>query len=299
MTVIFSRFREGEVAMAIPNKPTIRYGAGTDVCAGSTGLRNDGVSGVRRIILHLSILVHLLSFAYDSHAVGGISGTKLIVPGADTVPRGRVEAEPFFSLEFIDDKNDTVRYGGGFRLTPGILDNLEAGVNINYLDVEDSGLISAESNFGDIETGFKLRFIDQGAGLPFSLAYQAGVTLPVGKGSLWVVEPGGLILTKEFTEKLSLDADCAFGLIEHGSWSFVTEAGLGYYVNSWFQPVVEAAYAYEDDGSGGGASLLNVSAGFTWDPAEWFSFALGVTPDIHADNTEKEVVITSAFTFLF
>ncbi|HVY54696.1 MAG TPA: hypothetical protein VHC46_02975, partial [Thermodesulfobacteriota bacterium] len=216
-----------------------------------------------------------------------------------TVPKGHVEAEPFFSLEFIDDGNDTVRFGGGFRLTPGLMENLEAGVNINYLDFEDSGLISAESNFGDIETGFKLRLADQGAGLPFSLAYQAGVTIPVGKNAEWIVEPGGLILTKEFTEELSLDADFVFGLIEHGSWSFTADAGLGYYVNSWLQPVIEAAYAYEDPEREPGISVLNVSAGFTADVSDWLTIVLGVTPDVYAENTEKEVVITSAFTFVF
>jgi len=296
---MFGRFLQGEAAMAFFWKSINGHDTGTDSCVGRAEIRRDGASGVRLIILPLAILVQLLSFAYDSHAVGGISGSKLVLPGAGTVPKGHVEAEPFFSLEFLDDESNTVRYGGGLRLTPGILDNLEAGVNINYLDVEDSGLISAESNFGDLEAGFKLRIVDQGNGLPFSLAYQAGVTFPVGKGALWIVEPGGLILTKDFTEEFSIDADFAFGLIEHGSWSFVTEAGAGYYITSWFQPVIEAAYAYEDGDSGDGASVLNVSGGFTWDPSEWFSLALGVTTDAYAHNTEKEVVITSAFTFTF
>ena len=270
-----------------------------DQCMGNVCMCGRSVFGRSRLILPFAILLYIISSATEAFAVGGISSSKLVVPGAYTVPEGHVEAEPFFSLEFIDDENNTVRYGGGFRLTSGLLENLEAGVNINYLDVEDSGLIAADSNFGDVEAGFKLRLVDQGAGLPFSLAYQAGVTFPVGKGSLWIVEPGGLILTKEFTEKFSLDVDFVFGLIEHGSWSFVTEAGIGYYINTWFQPVIEAAYAYEDDGSGEEASLLNLSAGFTWDPTGWFSFALGVTTDIYTENTDKEVLITSAFTFIF
>lgn len=253
----------------------------------------------RRLLLPLAILVQLFALASESMAVGGLSGSKLVVPETSTVSKGHIEVEPFFSLEFVDDDNDTVRYGGGLRLTPGLLENLEAGVNINYLDVEDSGLISAETDFGDIESGFKLRFIDQEDGLPFSLAYQAGVTIPAGKGAEWIVEPGGLILTKEFTEKFSMDADFVFGIIEHRSWSIVTDVGFGCYLNSWFQPVIEAAYAYEDPEDEPGISVLNVSAGFTADVSDWLTIVLGITPDLYAENTEKEAVVTSAFTFTF
>ncbi len=247
----------------------------------------------------LAALIYFLLPAYGSLAVGGISGTKLVVPGAAPLERGVVEAEPFFSLEFIDDGNDTVRFGGGFRLTAGLFEDFEAGVNINYLDVEDSGLIRSETNFGDIEAGLKLRFLDQENGNPFSLAYQGGVTFPVGEGAQWIVEPGGLILTKEFTDKFSMDADVVFGIIENDSWSIVTDAGFGYYLTPWLQPVIEAAYAYEDNDSGAGVSVINVTAGFTWDPSDWFSLALGVTPDLYAENTDRQVVVTSAFTFAF
>lgn len=254
---------------------------------------------MRLLIILLAILVHFFTVTSESLAVGGISGSKLVVPETATVPKGHIEAEPFFSLEFIDDGDDTVRFGGGLRVTPGLLDNLEAGVNLNYLDVEDSGLIESETNFGDIEAGLKFRFLDHENGHPFSLAYQGGVTFPIGEGALWIIEPGGLILTKAFTDRFSMDADFVFGIIEHGSWSFVTDVGFGYYLNSWFQPVLEAAYAYEDPDSGAGVSIVNISAGFTADVADWLTIVLGVTPDLYAENTEKEVVVTSAFTLFF
>lgn len=255
--------------------------------------------GMRLLIIPMAILVHFFTVASESLAVGGISGSKLVVPETATVPKGHIEAEPFFSLEFIDDGDGTVRFGGGLRVTPGLLDNLEAGVNLNYLDVEDSGLIESETNFGDIEAGLKFRFLDHENGHPFSLAYQGGVTFPIGEGALWIIEPGGLILTKAFTDRFSMDADFVFGIIEHGSWSFVTDVGFGYYLNSWFQPVLEAAYAYEDPDSGAGVSIVNISAGFTADAADWLTIVLGVTPDLYAENTEKEVVVTSAFTLFF
>lgn len=253
----------------------------------------------RGFVIPVLVALHFLAPADEASAVGGISNSKVIVPSADTVPAKHVEVEPFFSLEFEDDGNDTVRFGGGLRVTPGFLENLEAGVNINYLNVEDSELIRTESDFGDIEAGVKFRFLDEGKGVPFSLAYQGGVTFPVGDGALWVVEPGGLILTKNFTDKFSMDADFVFGIMEHGSWSFVTDIGFGYYLNSWLQPVLEAAFAYEAPDSGGSISVFNISAGFTADVSDWLIIVLGVTPDLYAENTERILLMTAAFTFFF
>ena len=88
---------------------------------------------MRLLVLPLAVFVHFFAVTSETLAVGGISGSKLVVPETGTVPKGHIEAEPFFSLEFINDGDDTVRVGGGLRVTPGLLENLEAGVNLNYL----------------------------------------------------------------------------------------------------------------------------------------------------------------------
>jgi hypothetical protein len=245
------------------------------------------------------MLAEFFSVTSAALAVGGISGSLLVVPDTSTVPPGHLEAEPFFSLEFIDDRDNTVRFGSGLRLTPGLLENLEAGMNFNFLNIEDSGLIQTEADFGDIDAGMKLRFLDEEKGWPFSLAYQGGVTIPVSDGALWIVEPGGLILTKNFTDKVSMDADFVFGIIEHDAWSFVTDVGLGYFINSWLQPVIETAFAYEDPKNEDGAYVINITAGFTADVSKRLIIELGVTPDLYAKNTHKEVILSSAFTFSF
>lgn len=256
------------------------------------------ISG-RSFTLPLIVLICLFAAPAEVSAVGGISNSKVIVPSTDPVPRNHVEAEPFFILEFEDDRDDTVRFGGGVRLTLGALENLEVGANINYLSIEDSQLIRADSNFGDIEAGLKYRFLDEGNGYPLSLAYQGGATFPIGDGALWVFEPGGLILTKNFTDAFSMDTDFVFGVIEGGSWSFVTEAGFGYFFNDWFQAVLEGAYAYEDTDGEGGISIINITAGFTAQATDWLTVIMGVTPDLYARNTDKVVLITAAFTFFF
>ena len=254
---------------------------------------------VRGLVIPLLLLFYFFSFTSETSAVGGLSNSKIIVLSTDTVPQMHVEVEPFFALEFEDDRDDTVRFGGGLRVTPGLLENLEAGVNINYLNVEDTQLIRAESDFGDVEAGVKFRLLDEGRGVPFSLAYQGGVTFPLGDEALWIVEPGGLILTKNFTDKFSMDADLVFGIIEYDSWSLVTDIGFGYFLTPWLQAVAEGAYAYEDPEAGGGISIINVTGGFTATVAEWLTVIVGVTPDVYTKNADKLVAISIAFTFFF
>ena len=258
------------------------------------------IYSVTNIFPPIFILVFLISGTNEVYGVGGISNSKVIVPGAETVPKKHVEVEPFFSFEFVDDRDNTFRLGAGVRLTVGALDNLELGVNINYLNHENSDLIDTVNDFGDIEAGLKFRFLDQGEKYPFSLAYQGGVSFPTSGGDApWFIEPGGLILTKYFSEEFSMDVDFVFGIVEDDAWSFVSNVGFGYFLVPWFQAVLEGAYAYEDPDGGEGIQVINITPGFTSPVTDWLTIIVGVTPDIYSKNTEKEVVITTAFTFLF
>ncbi len=254
----------------------------------------------RLIICSLLLLALIFSGAFNAYAVGGISNSKVVVPSAETVPKKQIEAEPFFSFEFVDDRDNTFRFGGGVRLTVGVLDNLELGANINYLNHENSDLIDQVNDFGDIEAGVKFRFLDQGENVPFSLAYQGGVSIPTsGENTPWFIELGGLILTKNFTEQFSMDTDFVFGLVENDGWNFISNLGFGYFVVPWFQAVIEGAYAYEDIDGEDSTQVVNITPGFTSPVTDWLTIIIGVTTDVYADNTEKEVVITTAFTFLF
>jgi len=245
----------------------------------------------------------LVAFQLSSmkvYAVGGISNSKVIVPSTETVPKKHVEFEPFFSFEFVDDRDNTFRLGGGARITFGVLENLEIGANVNYLNHENSDLIDTVNDFGDIEAGLKFRFLDQGGKYPFSLAYQGGVSIPTsGNDTPWFIELGGLILTKDFSDAFSMDTDFVFGIVEDDGWNFISNVGFGYYIVPWFQAVIEGAYAYEDIEGERSTQVVNITPGFTSPVTDWLTIIIGVTPDIYADNTEKEVVITTAFTFLF
>jgi hypothetical protein len=258
------------------------------------------ICSVINISFPIFVLVFLISGAKEVFGVGGISNSKVVVPSAETVPKKHVEFEPFFSFEFVDDMDNTFRLGGGARLTFGVLENLEIGANVNYLNHENSDLIDRVNDFGDIEAGIKFRFLDQGEKYPFSLAYQGGVSIPTsGNDTPWFIELGGLILTKDFSDEFSMDADFVFGIVEDDGWNFISNIGFGYYLVPWFQAVVEAAYAYEDIDGERSTQVVNITPGFTSPVTDWLTIIIGVTPDIYSKNTEKEVVITTAFTFLF
>lgn len=245
-------------------------------------------------------LVLVLFSFHEVFAVGGISNTKVIVPSTETVPERHLEIEPFFGLVFVDDEDNSVGFDAGGRFTLGVVDNLEIGANAGYLSVEDSNVIDPEANLGNVEAGMKFRFIDEGDKFPFSLAYQGGITFPTsGSNDLWVIEPFGLILTKNFSDSFSLDTDIVLALVEDKSAGFVAELGFGYFVRPWFQPVIEAGYSFEDAEGEGSVSVFNITAGFTAPISEMLTIIFGVTPDLHTRNIDKELLITTAFTFLF
>ncbi|NIP39057.1 MAG: hypothetical protein GWO07_10205 [Candidatus Dadabacteria bacterium] len=234
------------------------------------------------------------------YGVGGISNSKVIVPSTDTVPKNRFEFEPFFSFTAVDDPADSRSYGFGARFTYGFLDNLEAGFNLNYLEIEDSDIQDSTSDFGNIEAGLKYRLIDQSDNSPFSLAYQGGVTFPTaGDDEPWVFEPVGLILTTNYTDKLSSDLDVVFSFDEDDNIVLVSNLGLGYFVTEIFQPVVEVSYAYENPDEGQSTEILNGTVGFTSPVNEMLTIILGVTYDLYTDNTDEELTVSAAFTFLF
>lgn len=252
-------------------------------------------------LLPTIVLLTVLLYSYDDAlAVGGISNTKVIVPSAETVPKKHLEIEPFFGLVFADDEDNSVGFDAGSRLTFGVLDNLEAGVNIGYLSIADSDVIDTEADFGNVEAGMKFRFIDEGDKFAFSLAYQGGLTFPTGSSNdNWVFEPFGLILTRNFSDSFSVDADFVLALVEDKSVGFVGEIGFGYFVKPWFQPVIEAGYSLEGAEGEETISVFNVTAGFTAPVSEILTVIFGVTPDLHTRNVDKGLLITVAFTFLF
>jgi len=248
------------------------------------------------------LIVFALSIVYSekSYSVGGISNSKVIVPSAETVPKNRFEIEPFFDFAFLDDSIDTKSFNAGVRITLGTTSNMEIGTNINYLSLEDSDNTDTESALGGIDLGVKYRILDQSETFPFSIAYQGGISyINEDIDDIWNFEPLGLIITKNFTEKFSLDADIVFNLTSNQDYGLVSNLGVGYYITEKFQPVIETAYLYEDPDSEESIGRLNATAGFTSPINDMLTIIFGITYDLYTDNTDNELTITAAFTFLF
>jgi len=255
------------------------------------------------ILLFLAVCISLF-WTSEVRAVGGISNSKVIVPSTDTVPKKRVEIEPFANFLFADDENNTKTYELGGRITYGLLSNIEFGVTFLFVTFEDDDLITTNTNFGNFEPGFgiKWRFLEQQGNdlFSFSLAYEGGVTIPIRSNEEnWIFEPLGLILTKNFNEKFSMDNDVVLRIVEDESWGINSNLGLGYFITDWFQPVVEMGYVYENIDNQKNAHVLNVTGGFTAPLTDYATLIIGVTKNLVSEDTEDTLVITSALTLLF
>lgn len=245
----------------------------------------------------LMVIISVLMIQTNAFAVGGISNSKVIVPNTETVPSANFEFEPFFGAVFTDNSVDSKDYEAGIRFTKGIFHNLEAGFNVVFLTINDSDVTEADYDFGDISPGVKYRFYDTDL---FSLAYQGGFTIPTSSGDTdWVFEPGGLILTKNFTDRLSLDVDGVFGFDENENVFVTSNAGLGYFVTDNFQPVFEVNYLYENPDSGSSSDVLSFTGGFTANLNSFTTLIIGFSWDVVSDNADDSFAVTSALTLLF
>ena len=168
--------------------------------------------------------------------------------------------------------------------------------------MEDSDVINTDSTFGNIEPGLKWRFLEQkdNSLFSYSVAYEGGITLPTaGSDEKWVFEPIGLILTKNYSERLSVDNDVVLRIVEDDLWGIDTNHGLGYYITEWLQPVVEMAYTYNNIDNEKNEHVLNITGGFTANLTDFATLIVGVTKDLVSHETEDTVSITTALTLLF
>jgi len=257
---------------------------------------------MKRIILTIFIAVTSFYCTSEAFAVGGISNSKVIVPSTDTVPKSRIEIEPFANFLFADDENNTKTYDLGMRVTYGLLDNVEVGASFFFVTFDDDDIINTDSNFGNIEPGLKWRIFDQEdySLTSFSIAYEGGITIPTsGDDEKWAFEPLGLIITKNINEQLSIDNDVVLRIVEDEIWGIISNHGIGYYITEWLQPVVEMGYIYNNIDNQRNEHVLNVTGGFTANLTDYATLIIGVTKDIVSEDTEDTLVITTALTLLF
>ncbi len=207
-----------------------------------------------------------LVWSAEGHAFGGVSGSKLAVSDANTIPRKHLEFEPAVDYGFVSHRFDSewnVRRSPraetaalAFRFSLGVSNEVEVGfvVPIEAVRVQSlDGTVQGRTGFGLVPVGLKWSV----GGWSFGkAAFLAGATLPLdGLGSgkededrAVGLEAGGAVTLLPGGNG-SLDTNVLFGFemgggATPGRWTGSLGLGWGYWVGA-FQPVVEAALDFE------------------------------------------------------
>lgn len=212
-------------------------------------------------------LVAFLAPCASAIAVGGISNTKLVVPGANPVDYQAFELGLTLGMyrqtyrfdEFshrTDIPNDYNRLAVGeqkmsqsantlgFRLTDGIYPNTEVGISFGHSAYADSIGTEGQASFEEAQLGIKYLL---NPGRPMRFALQGGINFdPVSWSPSY---EGGAILTYDITRKFSVDMDLLTSVsspIHREQDTFIERGvggniGIGYFFGR-FQPIVEIGY---------------------------------------------------------
>jgi hypothetical protein len=255
-------------------------------------------------------------------ATGGISGSKLATPSADTIPALKMEFEPYFSLRYdlrdLDSgwrRNDLnlkhKAFEAGYRFTVGLINNLEAGLVLPVVfekEWNEEQRLSG-TGLGDIPLGLKWNFLFRDA---FTFAWHGGVTAPTGHsdvgedelptGTGAVLTETGLIGTILPTENLSIDANLMLGLgwpvndFGDKSLDLTFELAVGYAFGN-FQLVLELNQTHSF-GELHPASLFSLNTGFTWELNPQVIIVTGPRYDFAGKNQREAIAYNLAFTIL-
>jgi len=250
----------------------------------------------------ISIIICLLPFINLFAQVNGISGGKLSVPDAGTLPVGTFEFEPSFSVShsnnFFNEHSQADEMPGYivsssllFRITTGLSDDLEMGSVL-------------PSTMEQIDLGLKYNLVTSEK---IKLSLTGGGTLPAGNKFIEdsnKLDGGnygaaiGAIFSNQISQRMSLDAMFSYKKI-FGDYFYhnviVLGAGLGYNFSESVQGVVElnSFGCYEQNLYSG---KFAASTGFTFNVTESLLFVSGVQVDIFGKNEFKNFSYFGAFT---
>jgi hypothetical protein len=263
-----------------------------------------------KIIITLSLLFVI---SYTSAQVGGLSASKLGTLTTTTVPAGAIEFEPFFSYalsnNFFDNNTNrqplfstsdsTMKFSFfGMRFSYGLMKNLEIGISLP-IDV-------SEINFG---AKYKLPLEGK-----LSLGVLAGYNTIMGnriyvcRNAVCKVTPayvGGMIMTYDFSPKLSIDIDAQYHqhkktTSEGHTHGFNINSDIGYYLMERVNFIVGLNYAYQaynadiDD-----SYLITLNTGVAIEKAENFILVLNAPFDLFGKNEYQTTGFGLALTIMF
>ncbi len=171
-------------------------------------------------LIDLVTAVLILSLPGPLYAVDGLSGGKLVMPWARTLPPGSVDFEPAVSLttfdHALDPDGESVSLGGrcqvttiDFRLTTGLIERLEMGVGFGIESANfhsgATSLVESETSLADLGLGWKYQL--WGKEDKAALALEWGIGMPWVSQASYAVWEAGVIYSTPIGNKWSLDLD--------------------------------------------------------------------------------------------
>ena len=257
-------------------------------------------------LFYCSVVLLTFSIGTIFAQISGISNSKVVVPGAETVAVGIFEFEPAFesfassSVWNSDGKLaelniNIVESSHGFRFTTGVKENLEVGMIL-------------PSDVSSLNFGLKWLFWSQN---DLSVALQSGLNFDVAIGTFQKEEGrgkvfgNGLVLTYEPEGNYSVDSDISISFYSKDidgqsvGHSGTFDIGVSYRFKKNFRGVAEYNFnwiTFEnkifDSEKGNGL------VGFTFNASQSAKVIMGLKYDIHGSNNFKGVTYIAAFTFI-
>ena len=238
--------------------------------------------------------------------ISGISNSKVVVPGAETVAVGIFEFEPAFesfassSVWNSDGKLaelniNIVESSHGFRFTTGLIKNLEVGMIL-------------PSDVSSLNFGLKWLFWNRN---DLSVALQSGLNFDAAIGTFQKEEGrgkvfgSGIVLTYEPGENYSVDSDISVSFYSNDidgqpvGHSGTFDIGASYRLLNNFYGVAEYNFKWiAFDNIKFDSKKGNGLAGFTFNASQSAKVIMGLKYDIHGSNNPKGMKFIAAFTFL-
>lgn len=257
-------------------------------------------------IFYLTIALLTFNSGITFAQISGISNSKVVVPGTETVGVRVFEFEPAFesftSNSAWDSEGNLTKFDSsstesahGFRFTTGVKEDLEVGVIL-------------PSDVSSLNFGLKWLFMRKN---DLSVALQTGINFDAAIGKYRNEERGGrvlgggLVFTYEPGGKYSVDSDITVSFYSQEidgysvGHSGTFDIGVSYALSKDFQSVVEYNFNWitfenkifdAEKGSG--------LVGFTFNASQLTKVIMGLKKDIHGTNNLKGVKFIAAFTFL-
>ncbi|TFB10121.1 hypothetical protein E3V55_06525 [Candidatus Marinimicrobia bacterium MT.SAG.3] len=259
-----------------------------------------------RRLFYYTLIILAFNIGIAAAQISGISNSKVVVPGAETVRAGVFEFEPAFEVFSSDSEWDsagiliplsgtTTESSHGFRFTTGLIKNLEVGLII-------------PSDVSSLNFGLKWLFWNR---RELSVALQSGVNFDAAIGTYPKEEVGGkvfgsgFVATYEPEGNYSIDSDISFSFYSNDidgqpvGHSGTFDIGVSYKLFEKFYGVTEynfnwIKYELEVLNAEKGSGLV----GFTFYASQLTKIIMGLKYDIHGSNNPKGMKFIAAFTFL-